>query len=224
MRKLLCSLGCLLLAFALASPAMAAGDLAQTIKDCYVAIDTFQADFTQYLTRSENGKKEKRVGVMRFKRPLLISWKTQSPSPETLLVTNAEIWDYFPDEKVAYRYARSLVEDSRTLIQVVTGQALLSKDFDVKEQGMEGKLKILRLYPKEPVPQMTEAVIYVDPDRGYILRAVITDFYGNTNDVRFTSFTPNPSLSSSEFKFKAPKGCEVEDRTKDAGAGRTPFN
>ena len=43
MRKLLCSLGCLLLAFALASPAMAAGDLAQTIKDCYAAIDTFAA-------------------------------------------------------------------------------------------------------------------------------------------------------------------------------------
>ena len=52
----------------------------------------------------------------------------------------------------------------------------------------------------------------------------VFDSYGNTNDVRFTSFTPNASLSSSDFKFKAPKGCEVEDRTKDAGAGRTPFN
>ena len=62
------------------------------------------------------------------------------------------------------------------------------------------------------MPQLVEARLYVDPVKGYIQRAVITDFYGNANDVRFTSFIPDADISSSAFRFTPPKGVEVEDR------------
>ena len=64
-----------------------------------------------------------------------MNWQTRAPHAESLIISADEIWDYLPEEKVAYRYPHSLVDDSRSLIQIVTGQALLSKDFDVKDGG-----------------------------------------------------------------------------------------
>ena len=178
MRILMCLCMCL---SCFAQGALAADEIATTIRDRYASLKSFQANFTQYLTHQESGQTEKREGELLFRRPFLVSWETKPPVAERLIITDKEIWDYIADENIAYRYPRELVEDSRSLIQVVTGQALLSKDFDVKDAGTEGKLRILQLYPKEPVPQLVEARLYVDPEKGYIQRAVITDFYGNAS-------------------------------------------
>lgn len=207
----------LLFVFLCLVPARADDDIAITIRDRYASLETFQAEFTQFLTHRESGSKEQREGTLVFKKPLLISWQTKKPVEEHLVISKKEIWDYIADESIAYRYPRELVNDSRSLIQIVTGQALLSQDFDVTRTGTEGKLVILQLYPKEPVPTLVEARLYVDPEKGYIQRAVITDFYGNENDVRFTSFIPNASVSSSVFNFTPPKDVEVEDRVERAG-------
>ncbi|WP_022655076.1 outer membrane lipoprotein chaperone LolA [uncultured Desulfovibrio sp.] len=193
------------------SPAMA-DDLASAIQQRYETLKSFSADFEQALTHKESGSVEQRRGSLLFQKPLLIRWQTARPHEETLVVTAKEIWDYLPDEEVAYRYPPSLVRDSRSIIQVITGQAALTKDFEVKPEGEEQGLAKLRLYPKEPAPQMVEALIWVEPSSGYIRRASIVDFYGNTNEVRFTSFKPDARLKPSDFSFTPPKGIEMEDR------------
>ena len=189
-----------------------ASDIANTIQARYEKLRTFSATFEQTLTHKESGSVEKRQGNLLFQKPLLIRWQTDKPHEETLVVTNKEIWDYLADEEIAYRYPLELVRDSRTIIQVITGQAALTKDFDVKEDGQENGLAKLHLYPKEAAPQMVEALLWVEPSTGYIRRASIIDFYGNSNDVRFTQFKPDTSLKASDFTFTAPKGVEVEDR------------
>lgn len=131
------------------------------------------------------------------------------------MVTGKEIWDYIPEEEVAYRYPHDLVQDSRSIIQVLTGQAALSKDFDIKEEGSENGMRKIRLYPKDPTPQMVEALIWVDAQT-FIRRVDLVDFYGNHNDVNFTKFIPDVMLGSSTFQFTPPKGVDVEDRTDKA--------
>ena len=196
----------------LAASAAQAADIANTIQTRYDKLRTFSASFEQTLTHKESGSVEKRQGSLLFQKPLLIRWQTDKPHEETLVVTSKEIWDYLADEEVVYRYPLELVRDSRSIIQVITGQAALTKDFDVKEAGQENGLTKLHLYPKEPAPQMVEALLWVEPSTGYIRRARIVDFYGNSNDVRFTQFQPDTSLKVSDFTFTAPKGVEVEDR------------
>lgn len=196
----------------MAATAAQASDIANTIQARYDKLRTFSATFEQTLTHKESGSVEKRQGNLLFQKPLLIRWQTDKPHEETLVVTNKEIWDYLADEEIAYRYPLELVRDSRTIIQVITGQAALTKDFDVKEDGQENGLAKLHLYPKEAAPQMVEALLWVEPATGYIRRASIIDFYGNSNDVRFTQFKPDVSLKASDFTFTAPKGVEVEDR------------
>lgn len=196
-------------------PAVAAEDAARyaaLIQKRYETLKSFSADFDQTLTHKESGSTEQRKGRLLFQKPLLIRWQTVKPHEETLVVTGKEIWDYLPDEEIAYRYPSSLVQDSRSIIQVLTGQSALTRDFDAKVSGTEGGLVRLTLYPHEPAPQMVEATIWIDPQSGYIRRAKIIDFYGNANDVRFTSFTPDTRIAPAEFRFTPPADVEVEDR------------
>lgn len=217
MRKMCALVVALALSFSIvpAAPVFAA-DMAAAIQARYEKTGSFSADFEQTLTHKESGSVEKRQGKLLFKKPLLIHWQTAKPHEETLVVTGKEIWNYLPDEAIAYRYPLTLVQDSRSIIQVITGQAALTKDFDVKPEGKENGLDKLRLFPKEPAPQMVEAIIWVEPDTGYIKRANILDFYGNSNEIRFTSFAPDVSIKTSDFSFTPPKGIEVEDRIESA--------
>ena len=76
-------------------------------------------------------------------------------------------------------------------------------------------MRKLRLYPKDPTPQMVEALIWVDVQT-FIRRVDLVDFYGNHNDVNFTKFIPDVMLGSGTFQFTPPKGVDVEDRTDKA--------
>ena len=129
---------------ALASWAQAA-DLVGDLKQRYDTLQSFSAEFEQKITHKESGAVETRYGTLHFKKPLLIRWETKKPIKETLVVTGKEIWDYIPEEEVAYRYPHDLVQDSRSIIQVLTGQAALSKDFDIKEEGSENGMRKIRL-------------------------------------------------------------------------------
>lgn len=186
--------------------------IAGRIQDFYGQTKGFSADFTQLLEHKESGSKETRQGSLSFEKPLSIRWHTKKPHEETLVVTDKEIWDYLPDEEIVYRYSPEVAQDSRSIIQVITGQAPLSSDFDVKSMGKENNLEKVTIYPHEPSTQMVEAILWVQPESGQITRARVIDFYGNANDITLKNYKNNPKFSSSEFKFAPPKGIEVEDR------------
>lgn len=195
-----------------AKAAMADPQLIDAIRQNYEKIGAFASDFEQTLTHKESGSTEKRKGRIIFQKPMRLRWQTAKPHEETLVVTNKEIWDYLPDEEIAYRYSPQLLNDSRSIISVITGQAALTRDFDVKDAGRENGLARLLLYPHEPSTQMVEGTLWVDTQNGRINRAKITDFYGNTNDIRLNNFQPGYKPSTKDFQFSPPKGVDVEDR------------
>ena len=216
MSRLLRILFCAFLALGLFAQSASAADISATVKKmqvAYAAMQSFRADFTQELLQRETGMTEKRQGVILFQKPLRVRWETAAPHAELLMVTDEEIWNYLPDEELAYRYSRALAEDSRSLIQVITGQSALSRDFDVESAQSEedGKLIHLLLYPKEPTTELTEAQLWLDPDSALIRRAMVMDFYGNTNTIELGNITPNVAVSDKDFRFTPPAGTEVED-------------
>ena len=209
---------CVLVLISLPQAAFAADKarLNATIKEVqrvYGAMDAFQADFTQKLTHRESGSFEVRDGTLLFKKPLFVRWETAKPHAELLVINNREIWNYLPDEKLAYRYAPEFANDSHALIRVVTGQARLDQDFSVEEDSKEDGLLHLRLYPLEPTQQMVEAGIWIDPAAYLIKRAVIHDFFGNSNEIGFTKLTTRLKLEARSFDFVPPKGVTMEDRS-----------
>lgn len=210
----------LILAFCLVTGAGAKASqtdkaLLDKIQNAYGQINSFEAQFEQNLKHQESGTQEKRAGTIKFQKPLLIHWQTKKPAEEYLVINNKEIWNYIPDEEIAYRYNPAIAQDSRSIIRVITGQAKLDQDFRVKVAARENGMVKLALFPKDPTPQLVEAAAWVDPDTGVIYRASVTDFYGNVNDINFQSFKPGQKFAASQFNFKPPKGIEIEDRIKE---------
>ena len=189
-----------------------ADDLTANIRAHYKNMTSFTAEFNQTLTHRESGAIEKRSGKISFRKPLKLRWQTQKPREELLLITDAAIWNYIPDENVAYKYNPNLVKGASSIIQVITGQADLMSDFDVKRVGLENDLQRLKLYPKNPTTQLVEADIWVDSTTGVIRKSNSIDFYGNSNEITFKSYEENLSLRDALFSFTPPKGVEVEDR------------
>jgi len=214
--RMLCMLSFLLLpqaAVAAAKPQLNA--VVKEVQRVYGAMDAFQATFTQKLSHQESGSFEMRNGTLLFKKPLFVRWESVKPNAELLVINSREIWNYLPDETIAYRYAPELAKDSRTLIRVITGQARLDQDFFVEEDGKEDGLLRLRLHPLEPTQQMVEAGIWVDPASYLIKKAIVVDFYGNSNEVTFTGLNTKLKLAENSFDFTPPKDATVEDRRKD---------
>lgn len=206
-----------------AAPSAEVKPVVDKLQSVYAAMNSFRAQFTQELTHQESGTTETRKGSLLFQKPLLVRWETAAPAPELLLVTARDIWNWLPDEELAYRYSLELAQDSRSMIMVVTGQSPLNQDFDVERMPDEDGLIHLLLYPKDPVPQLTEAQLWLDPQTSLIKRALVMDFYGNTNQISFDSLTPDAPLQASDFSFTPPEGTEVEDHTDGSQPVKTPL-
>jgi outer membrane lipoprotein carrier protein len=207
----LCALPALLPAAAASAAAKAGAAAAvRDIQRTYAAVTALQAEFIQKLTHRDSGSVETRSGTLLFRKPLSVRWETFSPHAELLLITEKEIWNYLPDEEVAYRYPPEATQDSRALIDVLTGRARLDRDFHVEEAGNEDALLRLRLYPLEPTRQMTELSLWIDHAGRFIRRARVLDFFGNINEVDFVKLRFDPEIGEKAFTFTPPEGTKVE--------------
>lgn len=190
-----------------------AASLPEKIQQTYSQIHALEGTFTQTLLHRESASTTVRKGHLFFEKPLLVRWEVQGSSPELLVIGADALWNYFPDEELAYRYPLEMVNDSRSIIQIITGQSKLTEDFYVVEQGVENNTIKLQLYPKEPVPHFTEATLWIDAQTNHIVRCMIYDFYGNENNIQFDNLLVNPTIAPDLFVFTPPKGTDVEDRT-----------
>ncbi len=193
-----------------------AASIESAIQKKYKQIKTIQTTFQQTLDHKESGSVQKRTGTLLFQKPFLVRWESKDPNPELLLIGDKVVWNYLPDEEIAYKYTPDIVESSRPLVQVITGQAQLNKDFSVKNLGKDGSYTKLHLYPHEPTPEMVEAFIWVDKN-SIIRKASIIDFYNNSNTLHFTKVQTNVTFPKNTFSFTPPKGVDVESgmRKKD---------
>lgn len=182
----------------------------QTIQEYYGSLTTLSATFEQNLSHKESGAIEHRSGNLSFKKPLNIFWQTVTPQKELWIGTEKELWDYLPEEEVAYRYSSAVLKQSGGIFGLLTGQTSLEDEYTIKSVKNEKDLVKLLLLPKEPSMQLVEALIWVEPE-GAIRRILCKDFYGNTNEILLSNLKKNLELKQSLFNFKAPKGVDVED-------------
>jgi len=204
--------------FFLLAGSVSAQSIPARVQAKYKDISSMRADYTQTLVHKESGSREQRTGVLSFTKPLLVRMETKKPSPEILLVAKDVIWNAFPEEEIAYKYSLKLAQDSRSIVQVITGQASLDKDFYLEDKGVEGNLAVLDLFPKEPTQAMVEVRLWIDTKTDLIKKLRVYDFYGNENEMNFTKQDVNAKIPASQFSYSPPKGFDVEDRSRDAAA------
>ncbi len=204
--------------FLFSASAAYADNLVNNIQKKYEKINSLEAQFTQTLVHKESGGTEEKAGKIIFKKPLLVRWEVTNPEEELLLVGKEFIWNVFEDENVAYKYPLSIAQDNQSIVQVITGQAKLNRDFTVKDLGLEDGLAKLELLPHEPTQSLVEANLWVDPATYLIQKLRIVDFYGNINEISLQNYVLDKRAKDSLFQFSLPTGMDLEDRTSDEEA------
>ena len=195
---------------AFAKPGEASG-LIDVMQKTYSDMASMRCEFEQTLVHRESGSKTTRPGVLQFKKPLLVHWEVTGKEHEILIITKDDVWDYLPDEDVAYRYNLDVIDDSNSFIKVVTGQANMREDFEIASEKNVAGLVEYHLYPLKPTQQLTEAYIWLEPKTGIIKQVRILDFFGNENSIVFKNINLKASLSDKLFSFSPLQNVDIED-------------
>ncbi len=205
-------LAAVLLWFGSAGAAVANQGATARIQRQYETITSFQAEFTQELRVAAGREADERRGILFYQHPGLIRWETTDPEPELLIVGSEEVWNYFAEEEIAYRYSSREVLGSAMVLRILSGQARLDEDFLTEETLDDSDtLKQIRLVPRNPEPNLVEATIWVDPDTFLLHKVLAVDFYGNTNQITLHDLRLNLDLEPSLFTFTPPTGIVVQD-------------
>lgn len=184
----------------------------------YAKMDSFKAEFSQELFHRESDTIQKRTGTLLFEQTNNIRWTTKAPNAEEIIVNKKEIWNYLPDEEIAYKYGPKMLEQSHIALSVITGNTKIIDNFEVEMIATTGTekednfLKLL-LFPFEPSTNLVEAELWIDTKENLIKKIVISDFYSNTNSIYFETFKANAKVRKKDFSFEPPKGVTVEDQT-----------
>lgn len=188
------------------------------VENNYAKMDSFKAEFSQELFHRESDTVQKRTGNLIFEQKNNIRWTTKAPYAEEIIVNKKEIWNYLPDEEIAYRYGPQMLEQSHIALSVITGKTKIIDNFEVEilanaeKEAKDSYLK-LSLFPFEPNTNLVEAELWIDTKENLIKKIVISDFYSNTNSIYFDVIKPNAKVRKKDFTFEPPKGVTVEDQT-----------
>jgi outer membrane lipoprotein carrier protein len=196
-------------------------ELTAAIQKQYQTIESFRTQFTQKLINASSKDSEEREGWIAYRRPRRIHWETESPEREVLILNRDFVWDYYPEENVAYRYSLRQMFDSKTMLRFISGDVDLAQEFNVTRMdsgSAEGTLIRLKLMPKNPDPSLVQAELRVDPEDMLIRRIKLIDFFGNQNILRFENFQRNCQPDPDLFVLDPPEETRVVDR---AGNGTT---
>ncbi len=208
---------CLLCISFLSTNAYAQTDFIKEMQDTYRNLNSFEANFEQELFHRESQHTQFKTGNFKFKKDVFIRLNTLTPSEEILIINPSEVWNYIPQEEIAYKYSAEIAQGSQNVLSVITGQIPLDESFDIEAQEdvyIDNKmLKSFKVYPFEPSVEMTEATLLIDPETKLIVSAEVFDFYGNINSIIFDNFKLNSITSEADFHFSPPANIEIEDHS-----------
>lgn len=190
--------------------------LVNKIQKQYESLNSFKSTFVQELTNAASKEVEERRGSIVFKQPRLIRWETTSPEKELLIVTSEFVWDYFPQEDIAYKYSLGKILNSKTMLRFLSGEANISDDFDVKLQEMEDEWQKIKLIPHDPEPNLVLAYIWAEPETGLVRQILLVDFFGNGNQLTLEDLELDPELDKDLFSLSLPDDVEVIDSRTDS--------
>jgi outer membrane lipoprotein carrier protein len=182
----------------------------------YARLNTMRAEFRQTLTNPLTGSTQTTSGVILRRKPNLLSIDFQSG--DRVAGDGATLWFYLPSSapgqviRIPYSGesagnvdpANQFLNSPRTRFTVApAGSATLG-----------GRpTHAVTLVPKRANQAFTSAKVWIDDTDSSIRQFDLETANGLRRHVVVTSFTPNPDLSKSSFRFSVPKGVKVVDQT-----------
>ncbi len=179
------------------------------IETCY-ADTAFSARFHQTSTLAAMDITDTASGKIFVKPPDRMRWEYETPEKQTIITDGKTLWIYRPLDNQVMRgkapaylgggQGGSFLSDIRTL----------KKAFRVTLESHRPNLPaVLRLTPKEPVPDLVELLVSVDPETFQIIRIVTRNPYNDKTQITLSDYRFDLTLDEDLFQMKIPESAEV---------------
>src|SRR5512137_2339195 len=131
--------------------------LAQRVQAFYERTRDLDARFTQTYTYAKLGRSQVSSGRVRVKKPGMMRWDYERPTPKTIAVKGKRLVQYEPEENQAFVDERFDASAMSAAITFLVGTGDLAKEFDFAIDGAGA----LVLRPREPDPRVATIVLVV---------------------------------------------------------------
>lgn len=204
-------------------PCAAQGQNADAVIDravaAYARLNSMRAEFRQTLTNPLTGNTQTTSGVILRKKPNLLSINFNSG--DRVAADGSTLWVYLPSsvpgQVVRMPYTGGNASSVDPADQFLNAPRTR---FTVASAGtaiIGGRsTHIVTLVPKRSNTGFTTAKVWIDDSDSTIRQFDVETANGLRRRVVITSFTANPVLSKSTFRFVVPKGTKIVDQA--AGA------
>jgi outer membrane lipoprotein carrier protein len=187
----------------------------------YARLNSMRAEFKQTLTNPLTGNSQTTSGVILRKKPNLLNIRFDSG--DRVAADGSTLWVYLPSS-VPGQVMRMPYTGGNAGSVDPADQFLNSPRtrFTVTSSGaatIAGRAThAVTLVPKRTNSAFTRAKVWIDDLDSSVRQFDVETANGLKRHVVITSFTANPELTSSQFKFTVPKGAKVVDQSAMAGA------
>ena len=199
----------LLVAAALALPALAQAAALDQFRSFVSSTNTARGEFSQRLVKNDNGNarvSSASTGTFEFSRPGKFIWIYRKPYEQQLQADGEKLYIYDKDlNQVTVRKLGNALGSSPAAI--LFGSNDLEKNFTLKEAGERDGMEWLQATPK--AKDTTFDQIGIGMRDGVPAAMELHDSFGQVSLLTFTKFEKNPALPDSQFRFTPPKGADV---------------
>jgi len=203
-----------------ALPVVARAQSADAIIDraaaAYASLNSMRAEFRQTLTNPLTGNSQTTTGVILRKKPNLLSIRFDTG--DRVAADGSTLWVYLPSsapgQVMRMPYTGSNAGSVDPADQFLNAPRTR---FNVSSSGTANvggrATHAVTLVPKRANAPFKSAKVWIDDDDSSVRQFDVETANGLKRHVVITSFTANPVLSRSSFRFAVPKGARVVDQT-----------
>ena len=145
-------------------------------------------------------------GNFAFVRPGRFHWVYEKPSEQLIVGDGQRVWIY--DRELNQVTVRKLTKAlGSTPAALLAGSSDIEAAFDLSDGGEREGLEWLEAKPKDRDAGFER--IRIGLSASGVQAMELTDNFGQTTSLRFSSIVRNPQLDPALFRFQPPKGADV---------------
>jgi outer membrane lipoprotein carrier protein len=219
MKKLtwLAAIACI--ALPVAAHAQSADAIIDRAAAAYARLNSMRAEFRQTLTNPLTGSTQTTSGVILRRKPNLLSIDFESG--DRVAADGSTLWFYLPSsapgQVIRMPYSRESASNVDPANQFLNSPRTRFTVSSAGTAALGGRAThAVTLVPKRPNQAFTSARVWIDDNDSSIRQFDLETASGLRRHVVITSFTANPDLSRSSFRFSVPKGVKILDQASAA--------
>jgi outer membrane lipoprotein carrier protein len=186
----------------------------------YARLNSMRAEFKQTLTNPLTGNSQTTSGVILRKKPNLLSITFESG--DRVAADGSTLWVFLPSSvpgqvmRMPYTGSNaSTVDPAEQFLDAPRTRFTVTSSGTANVSGRA--THAITLVPKRANAGFTSAKVWIDDADSSIRQFDVESANGLKRHVVITSFTPNPELSKSTFRFAVPKGAKIVDQSQMSG-------